>query len=391
MREHEASRRTVLRVIVVTQVLLAILTGAVVAVGYQRLSGNIDTIPGVPEEDRPDEVAVEGPRKPLNILVMGTDERSGDNAIDGEAGSGGADVTILLHVSADRKDAYGVSLPRDAMVARPDCVTPNGDTVPGEDPAMFNTALAVGGPTCMIQTVESLTDVRIHHAVLVDFSGFVDMVDAVDGVEVCIPKDVDDPRHNIFLAAGTQTLDGRQALDYVRERTQLSLTGDIGRMKRQQAFIASMVNKLFSSGTLTRPDRVYNFLKAATDSMKLDEELDDIPALMDLAMQFRQTGLDDIRFVTVPFEAYPADPNRLQWAPEARRLWERIRRDQPLGRFSEGSISAARPPGSSASPTDTPSGPPSAGGTPGTSPSPDASPTTDEAARAEALANGLCP
>lgn len=384
MREHTGGRRVVLRVIVLTHVLLALLTGTVVTIGYQRLSGNIETIPRVPEGNRPPEVEVDGPRRPLNILVMGSDARSGDNAIDREAGSGGADVTILLHVSGDRRDAYGVSLPRDAMVARPDCTTPDGRTVPGADPVMFNTALAVGGPTCMIQMVESLTRIRIDHAVVVDFNGFKDMVDAVDGVDVCLPKEVDDPEHNIFLEAGQQTLSGRQALDYVRERTQLSATGDIGRMKRQQAFIASMINKVFSSGTLTRPKRLYDFLAAATDSIQLDEGLDDLPSLVDLAMQFRETGLEDIRFVTVPFTTYEPDPNRLRWTPSADRLWDRIRRDQPLGRFAEGSINAGRPPGSAPPATGTPSGAPSAGQSPG-------GPVTTEQERAEALAAGLCP
>ena len=113
-------------------------------------------------------------------------------------------------------------------------------------------------------------------------------------------------------------------------------------MTRQQAFIASMVNKVVSAGTLARPTRVYGFLDAATSSIVVDEKLDSVSKLLDLALQFQDTGLGDIKFLTVPFREYRPDPNRLVWAPQARRLWKRIRQDRPLGpAFSQDSLSAA--------------------------------------------------
>ncbi|WP_231271524.1 LCP family protein [Nocardioides sp. cx-169] len=342
----------------VTQLVLALLTGVGVSFAYHQLNGNIEALPAIPDEvERPDKVEVEGPKQPINILVMGDDTRNCDGCrIDREAGAGGSDTTILLHISADRRDAYGVSLPRDALVDRPECLLPDGEKVPGEKMAMFNDAYKLGGPLCTVQMVERLTDIRIDHQVVVDFNGFKDMVDAVKGVEVCIPKDVDDDKHNIHFDAGTQTLTGRQALNYVRERYVLSLTGDIGRMKRQQAFIASMINKVVSGRTLSRPDRVFKFLDAATESLQLDEELANLPALVDLAMDLRSTGLDDIKFVTVPFAEYEPDPNRLVWTEQAEDLWKRIRHDRPLGRaFSGDSLSADEPVG-------TPSGSASPGG-----------------------------
>lgn len=217
----------------------------------------------------------------------------------------------------------------------------NGETVQGAEDVLFNTAFAVGGPQCTVQTVEKLTGVYIDHFLVLDFNGFKDMVNAVNGVEVCIPEDVRDPAHDIYLEAGTQTLDGQAALEYVRERTVLSPTGDIGRMKRQQAFIASMVKKVMSAGILSQPARVYDFLSAVTSSIKVDAELDSVAKLADLAMQFQDTGLAKIDFITVPIEPYPPDPNRLVWAEEAEQLWERIKLDRPLGRtFSDTSIEA---------------------------------------------------
>jgi LCP family protein required for cell wall assembly len=340
---HPHARRTVRKVIVTSQLCLALLTAIVVTIGYQQLDGNIGDGEDIAH------VAAQGPEGPLNILVMGSDSREGAaNDLAQEGGTGErSDTTILLHVSADRKDAYGVSLPRDAIVDRPDCEV-SGETVPGERDAMFNSAFSVGGAQCTIQTVESLTGVYVDHFVTIDFEGFKEMVDAVDGVPMCIPEDVDDEQHHIHFDAGTQELEGQKALDYVRERYALSSTGDVGRMKRQQAFLASLVNKVMSAGTLSRPDKVYSFLGAVTDSIAVDEGLDSMGALAGLVAQLRHTGLSHIRFVTVPFEEYAPDPNRLVWAPEAEQLWEQIKADQPLGEeLGADSLSADDPAGGS--------------------------------------------
>jgi LCP family protein required for cell wall assembly len=368
-------RRTVLLVVVATQVLLAAITAAVVYLGYDTIDGNIPEGETIPHVAAPP--TFKGPDRPVNILVMGEDTRSGaGNNIDGEAGGGGSDTTILLHVSADRQNAYGVSLPRDAMVARPRCES-GGKPVPAEDPVMFNAAFALGGPRCTVKMVESLTDVFIDHFVVMDFNGFKSMVDAVHGVEVCIPQDVDDDRHNIHFEAGTQELDGDAALNYVRERSVLSVTGDIGRMKRQQAFIASMTNKVMSAGTLSRPGRVFRFLSAVTESIEVDADLDSLAKMADLAMDLRGPGLSDIKFLTVPIAAYEPDPNRLQWTDAANDLWRRIRKDKPLGpTFDKDSLSADDPIGT-------------ASGSPGQPDSPSTGPQ-EEAEAEQRLANGLC-
>lgn len=343
-------RRTVWQVIVATQLALALLTVGGVVLLYRALNDNIAPgediahAPGVekqtmsgsdPEDDQP-----------MNILLMGSDSRAGaGNDIDGLGDIGQrADTTILLHVSANRRNAYGVSLPRDAIIDRPDCKLRGGEIVPGASAVMFNTAFAVGGAQCAVQTVEALTGVFIDHFVVLDFNGFKAMVDAVDGVEVCIPKPVSDYEHNIFFDAGTQVLTGQDALNYVRERYQLSVTGDIGRMKRQQAFIASMTNKVLSAGTLSQPTKVYGFVDAVTSSIQVDSKLDSVGKLVRLALEFRNTGLAKIKFITVPVAEYEPDPNRLIWTSDAEELWRRINEDQQLGKdFSADSITAEDP------------------------------------------------
>ena len=250
-----------------------------------------------------------------------------------------------MHISADRKTVYGVSLPRDAMVARPECENDAGETVPAADPAIFNDAFSLAGPTCTVAQVESLTGIYIDHYVTVDFNGFKEMVEAVHGVTVCIPEDIDDSAHGITFEAGTQELDGQQALDYVRERSSTP-NADIGRMKRQQAFVASMINKVVSADTLTKPTRVYSFLKGVTGSVVTDPDLASLSKLANLAYQFRKTDLDNITFITVPIEEYPPDPNRLLWSDSAAGLWKVLLNDEPLPKkYSEDVISADQAPG----------------------------------------------
>ena len=287
---------------------------------------------------------------------MGSDSRDCDGCgIDKEAG-GGSDTTILFHLSADRESAYGVSIPRDSLVDRPDCKTENGDTIPGASNVMWNAAYSYGGPACTIQQFEQTTGVRIDNYVVVDFGSFQQMVDAVDGVEVCVPEDIDSSEYGITIPAGTRTLNGKEALAYVRVRHGVGDGSDIGRIKRQQAFIGALVAKVLSSGTLTRFDRLVRFLNAATKSLTTD-----IPNIKEMALvglQFKNIGLKRIRFLTVPFVYSTAQPGRVEWTSDAQTLWDRIAHDQPLGKLRDGSIGANQVPSGA-----TPSGSASSSGT----------------------------
>ena len=384
-RLEPRQRRRVLLVIIVTQLVVALVTGLVITLSYKKLDQNFNAGQDIQHQAHKKHL-IGG--DPINILVMGSDSRAGaGNNIDGQTDIGQrSDTTILVHVSADRKTVYGVSLPRDAMVTRPDCTTQDGKKVPGAELQMFNAAYSLAGPACTARQVEALTGIYIDHYVSVDFNGFKDMVDAVHGVTVCIPEDVDDSAHGITFKAGTQQLDGQQALNYVRERYVLSANSDIGRMKRQQAFVASMINKVVSAGTLTRPTRVYNFLKAATSSITTDPGLSSLSKLVNLALQFRKTDLNNISFITVPFEEYAPDPNRLIWSDSAKGLWKVILNDDALPkRYREDVISADKPPG-------TPSG--SATGSASGSASAPSSPSTTGSGSSggtqQADQNGLC-
>jgi hypothetical protein len=186
---------------------------------------------------------------------------------------------------------------------------------------------------------------------------------------------------------------GQKALDYVRVRHDIGApTGDIGRMKRQQSFIAAMIKKVVSAGTLSNPVRLYNFLNAATQSLTTDPEFANLKELASLGKSLQNVGLDNVQFITVPWAPYPPDPNRIEWTPDAARLWDLIRNDKNLGsRFSGDSVT----PGSGDSPSGTPSGSPtgSPSGSPTSTPTskPGGQPTkSQEQKDADARAAGLC-
>jgi LCP family protein required for cell wall assembly len=335
---------TVAKVLLLSVLVLGLVTGLGTTFLYRHLNGNLNVqdLDAQLGDDRPEEVEVEGDKDPINILVMGSDTRDGaGNNIDGLTGGGErSDTTILIHLSADRQSAYGISIPRDSLVERPECYDEDGDTIPGGSGAQWNEAFAYGGPACTIRQFEQLTDIKINNYVVVDFGGFVNMVDAIDGVEVCVPQDIDDREHGIVIKAGTREISGKEALAYVRVRHVEGTDGsDLGRIKRQQAFIAAMANKVMSGSILARPDHLIGFLDAATDSLTTD--IENIGRMARIGLEFKDTGLKRIKFITVPWQYAPSDPNRVEWLPEAEELWEKVRNDHPLGRLGADSITAA--------------------------------------------------
>lgn len=344
-RGKAAKRHTVGRVILISAVVMALVTGLGVVYLVRHLDGNIESQSlEALGEDRPEKVYV-GNGEPLNILVMGSDTRDGaGNDIDGEGG-GGSDTTILVHLSADRSRAYAISIPRDSIVDRPECESSSADT-----DVMWNAAYTVGGPVCTVDQLETLTDVFVDHYAVIDFNGFGEMVDAVGGVPVCVPEDMVDEKRDIFVPAGDPSvLSGDEALDYVRARYvgELIQQNDISRIKRQQTFIAALVREVKSAGTLTRLDRVVSFLDAATKSLETDDELDSVVRIGKIAMQLQNIGLENVKFVTLPTEYYPTDSEfrgKVFWSPEATSIWRLINEDKKLPkRLLDGSISAEPP------------------------------------------------
>ncbi|WP_367326253.1 LCP family protein [Streptomyces sp. HUAS ZL42] len=301
---------------------------------YAKLSANI-----TPDEAAAAELARYAKERPTslvkgaqNILLIGSDSRSGDDngKYGRDSGTERSDTTILLHLAAGRRSVTAVSIPRDLMVDVPSCRRPDGSRT---EPmfAMFNYAFQTGGSACTIRTVEKLTDIRIDHHVVVDFSGFKDMVDAVDGVEICLAEPIRDKAANLTLPAGKVTLDGEQALGYVRARKSLGNGSDTDRMDRQQRFLGALVNKVQSNDVLLNPVKLYPVLDAATSSLTTDPDLASLRGLYQLVSGLRDIPTEQVQFLTVPRESYVYNANRDQLVePEAEKLFERLRRDAPV-------------------------------------------------------------
>lgn len=331
---------------------------------YMKLEGNITPDDATAaklarfEKDRPTALVKDA----LNVLLIGSDSRAGaENGRYGhDPGTERSDTVILLHLSAGRRSATAVSIPRDLMVDVPDCRRRDGSRSAPMF-TQFNAAFEVGGPACTIRTVEKLTDVRVDHHVVVDFEGFKDMVDAVDGVEVCLNEPIDDKDAHLRLPAGRVTLDGEQALGYVRARKTLGDGSDTGRIERQQRFLGALVSKVRSNEILLNPVKLYPVLDAATSSLTTDPELASLRGLYELVRGLRDIPTEGVQFLTVPRESYAGDVNRDQLAqPAAGKLFERLRKDEPVRVDTDGERKATEKettaPADSASPAPTFSG-----------------------------------
>ncbi|MEV7175853.1 LCP family protein [Kitasatospora sp. NPDC093679] len=362
--------RRLARIAGATAAVLVLATAGAGAWFYHRLDQNISTFSadGIATSRPPAGPTTTGGGRPVNVLLLGSDTRSDGNGDlgGGEEGVGHSDTAILLHVYADHRHAVGVSIPRDTLVTVPPCKLPDGTWRSERTNQMFNSAFTVGlypqgNPACTQNTVEALTGLRVDHTIVVDFKGFAAMTDAVHGVDVCVPNDVDS--YGIRLTKGRRTLSGQQALDYVRARHGFGDGSDIGRMKRQQAFLSSLIKKVQGQGfDLTT---LLPLADAATRSLTVDEELGSAMKLATFAQSLQDIKLADISFVTVPWEYAGARVALVH--PDVDTLWELLRQDRTLDGQATAPAGTATP-SAPAAPTPSATASPSAGASPSATP-----------------------
>jgi anionic cell wall polymer biosynthesis LytR-Cps2A-Psr (LCP) family protein len=301
-------RSTLVKVLLGMAVAVVVIVAGTAGAGLylaNKLDKNIKRIDNVfselPEEERPNKVPVAADA--MNVLLVGSDVRA-QGQTTGSAGlpTGAderSDTIMLVHLPADRDNAYVVSLPRDSWVP-----------IPGRGTAKINAAYAYGGPTLLVRTIEQLTDVQIDHYAQIDFAGFKAMTDAVGGVDV----------------PGAGHLGGDQALAYVRERKSLP-NGDFDRIKRQHAFLRALMTK--STGTLTDPGAFTDLLEAVTRAVSVDDGMS-AGDLRSLTLGMRGVRSADVHFHTAPTEGTGMVGNQsvVFLDPQAdRALWTAIRND----------------------------------------------------------------
>lgn len=260
---------------------------------------------------------------PLNILLAGVDVRSGLTRHQqlqlhvGDTVSSNSDTLMLIHVSADRDHVTVVSLPRDSWV-----------NIPGHGMNKINAAYGLGGPTLVVQTVEQLTGLTVNDFIQVNFLGFVKVIDALGGVNICLPYAVDDPYSGLRLSAGVHHVDGITALEYARDRHSFALS-DLARIQDQQRLMSSMLKEAISSGTLANPVKLTSFLQAALAAIKVDQGLN-VSALAD---QLRGISPRNVQFMTVPLANLnyqtPTGESAVLWdSSQAQALFGKLKNDQ---------------------------------------------------------------
>ena len=305
-------------------------------VGVGKLLGDEKERPGTEAPDSYNGRAV-------NLLVLGTDSRSGENNVDGSEGSdevsvARSDTALLMHVSADRKRIDAVSIPRDTLVDIPECKRLDGDTTGAEEDGQFNSAFANGagtgndkkaiasGAACTWKTVEKMTDIRIDDFVVVDFNGLSKVVDSLDGVHVQVAEAIDDPDYTgMTLDEGCQKLDGQAALQYARVRHGVGDGSDISRISRQQSLMNAMVSKALASSVLTKT----GFLTSTLETLTTSERIGELTTLSGLANSVKGIGTDKINFITMPNEP-AADENRVVPTENAKKVWAALKEDKPV-------------------------------------------------------------
>ncbi|MET9257792.1 LCP family protein [Streptomyces sp. NPDC003717] len=253
--------------------------------------------------------------KAINILLMGTDKRtgSGNEGYGDKNSAGHADTTILLHVSKDRSNATALSIPRDLIVDVPDCPTEQADgsmtTIPGSTGVRFNTSLGQSGrtPSCTMRTVTELTGIKPDNFMVADFNAVKTLTTAVNGVEVCLAKDIDDKDSHLKLPAGKHTIQGEDALAFVRTRHSVGFGGDLSRIELQQQFLSALMRKLKSNDTLTSPTKMVKLAEAGTKALTVDSQLDSIGKLKDLGLELGKLDTKNLTFTTVPVQDNPAE------------------------------------------------------------------------------------
>ncbi|MEV6118790.1 LCP family protein [Streptomyces sp. NPDC052109] len=348
---------------------LAVVILGTAGAGYlylRHLNGNIrkgELLSGDSKAKKPEPNAAG--QTPMNILLIGSDSRNSDadvklgGARQNRGSAPNADVQMLIHLSADRKSAAFVSIPRDTRVDIPRCKDPKtGQNYPPVN-ALINSSLGRGGPGCTVATWENLTKVYIDHWMMVDFAGVVDMADAIGGVDVCVKENVwDRPTPDapggsgLKLRAGTWNIQHTQALQWLRTRH--AWGSDPLRARAQHMYLNSMFRKLKQQNVFTDSGRLMDLAEAATKSLQVSEELGSVKKLYDLAMQLKSVPTDRITMTTMPWVADPEDPQAhvLPDGDNAEKMWQMLRDDVP---FDKNGKPEAKKKAASPAPARTPS------------------------------------
>ena len=284
----------------------------------------------------PDIGAIEGG---VNLFVAGTDEclpefaaYFGDRCTGDDAGGELNDVNLLVHISDNPRRVTVISFPRDLMVPIPSCTNADGDETSATSKTQINEAFSYGGLNCVVKTVSSLSGLNIPFAAKVNFGGVINITDAIGGVDVCIGNGgIRDVYTGIDWPAGSRTVQGIEALQFLRTRHGLENGSDLARISNQQQYMSNLAHKLVSEDVLSNPATLLKLATTAVDNVTPSQSLTNPITLVQIALAVKSVPFDQIVFVQYPVYDDPADPNRV--VPDydaADQLWAALAANQPI-------------------------------------------------------------
>jgi LCP family protein required for cell wall assembly len=342
----------------------------------------------------------------FNVLLVGIDNAEGQMD-GGERDAVLNDVNILVHVAEDQQSAVAISIPRDLIVPIPACPREDGEGFYSAMSAQqINNAFQYGGINCVVLTVEALTGLEVPYAGTITFDGVAQMSTAIGGVDVCITEPIIDRYSQLRLeTAGTHTIEGYEALAFLRTRYGVGDGSDLSRISSQQVYLSSMIRKVQTEGVLTDIGALYGLAQVATQSMSLSSSLVRLDTMVSMARVLADIPTENIIFLQYPAATggqgiYANRARPLEF--EAQILFDKIRAGERflLADDATGSGSTLDPntprPDPTAEPTPEPtsdaggeSPAPSASGPPSAEPTP-ASPEVLDFAQGQTAADVTC-
>ncbi|MEU1971887.1 LCP family protein [Microbacterium sp. NPDC019599] len=340
---------------------------------YDLAASFTDEVVDVPEQGSvpPDIGAIEGG---VNILVTGIDECEkefahlfGARCTGADRSSRLNDVNLLVHISSNPRRVTVVSFPRDLIVTLPPCTRADGSSF-GGGVDQINTAYMYGGLGCVVNTVSALSGLNIPFGAVVTFGGVIKVTDAIGGVEVCLARGIRDRNTGLDLSAGTHTVSGVTALQFLRTRYGVGDGSDLSRISNQQQYMSRLARKLVSEDVLSDPARLYRLAAVALDNVTPTRALANPFTVVQIALAAKDVPFDEIVFVQYPTLESPTDANRVVPNEEAAdQLWAALASNKPL--VLTGDV------GANGGVVEAPTDEPTPGPTPSASPTPAASPT----------------
>lgn len=327
---------TLWRAATVALVTVLVSATSVAAIAIWKVQSQITTVELTDGDGEVSLPAIDEMKGGFNVLIVGSDTRKGQQSGKGfgSVGSTLNDVNILVHISEDHQRATAVSIPRDMVVQIPQCPQPEGGMSGAMSAQPINVALWYGGLGCVVLTVEKLTGMDINYAGLITFDGVAKMADAIGGVEVCVDGPINDPHTRLkFPKAGEYTIQGYEALAFLRSRHGVGDGSDLGRISSQQHYLSSMVRKIQDEGVLLDPAKVYGIAQVAATSMTLSSSLSSVDTMVAIALVLKDIPRENITFVQYPGTTGVGGVYKSKVAPLtalADQLFSALKKDKPF-------------------------------------------------------------